>query len=546
MSRALFSAFLLLLLPFSTGPLARQDSERLVGEPVIRLVLLVAIDQFRYDYLPRFSPEYSGAFVRLQARGASFTNVNLEHYPTVTAVGHATMLTGATPGVSGIIGNDWYDRGVAGSVTSVSDPATRVVGSQVDAPGSSPRRLLVGTVGDELKNASLAAAGSEKAPRIVSLSLKDRSAILMGGHRADVALWFNDSAGAFVTSTYYRPDLPAWASDFNAKRIPDSFAGKPWTFLSPTPGPVRTMPAQPGTRLYQAIGASPFGNDLLLALAESALAGEKLGQRGVTDLFAVSFSANDGVGHAYGPDSPEVRDISVRTDKQIDRLLERVDALVGLDRTLVILTSDHGVAPLPELQESRRMPGGRVKAAELFTPIQAALEQRYGAGQWVLATAGSSPYLNHALIEEKKLDGEEVREVARQAVAGHPQVARVYTREQLLRHELGDDRIGRRIARSYHPQRSGDLEVLLNAYWMRSSTGTTHGTPYWYDSHIPLVLAGPGIRPGRYDQPASLNDLAPTLATLLGLATPAGAEGRALSEIFEDPPTTVGTRRPTP
>ncbi len=546
MSRVLACALLLLSLPLSAGPLARQASERPGADPAIRLVLLVAIDQFRYDYLTRFSPEYSGAFVRLQARGAWFTNASLEHYPTVTAVGHATMLTGATPSVSGIIGNDWYDRGGAGGVTSVSDPTTRVVGAQVDAPGSSPRRLLVGTVGDELKNASLAPPGSEQAPRVVSLSLKDRSAILMGGHRADVALWFNESAGAFVTSTYYRTDLPAWASDFNAKRIPDSFAGRPWTFLNPGPGSGRTMPAQPGAGLYRAIGASPFGNDLLLALAESALTAERLGQRGVTDLFAVSFSANDGVGHAYGPDSPEVRDISVRTDKQLEQLLGRVDALVGLDRTLVILTSDHGVAPVPEVQESRKMPGGRVKAADLFTPIQAALEQRYGAGKWILATAGSSPYLNHALIAEKKLDAGEVREVAQRAAMGHPQVARVFTREQLLRHEVRDDRIGRRIAGSYHPQRSGDLEILLNAYWLRSSTGTTHGTPYWYDSHIPLVLAGPGVRPGRYDQPVALNDLAPTLATLLGLATPAGAEGRALFEIFEDPRMPVGTRRPTP
>lgn len=545
MKRVLVCVILLLSLPLSTGPRAQQAPNRPGADPAIRLVLLVVVDQFRHDYLTRFGTEYSGAFSSLLSRGATFTNANLEHYPTVTAVGHATMLTGATPSVHGIVGNDWYDRGTNGSVTSVSDPTTKVVGAQVEGAGSSPRRLLVGTVGDELKMASLAAPGSDRAPRVVSLSLKDRSAVLMGGHMADLALWFDQGAGAFVTSTYYRAEFPAWASEFNAKKLPDSFAGKPWTFLTPSPGPTRVMPAEPGAKLYQAIAATPFGNDLLVDLAEAALTAEKLGQRGVTDLFAVSFSANDGVGHAYGPDSPEVRDISIKTDKQIERLLARVDALVGAGRTLVIFTSDHGVAPLPELQASRRMPGGRVKAADLFTPIQTALEQRFGAGKWILATAGSSPYLNHALIAEKKLDGEEVREVARQAAAGLANVARVHTREQLLRGQVPDDMIGRRIVRSHHPQRSGDLEIILTAYWMRSSAGTTHGTPYWYDAHIPLIFAGPGIRQGRYDQPVALNDLAPTLATLLGLQTPAGAEGRVIAEILDELPP-AGARRPTP
>jgi hypothetical protein len=513
-------------------PQAPRAQTKGPAAPAIRLVLLVAVDQFRADYLTRFTTEYTGGLARLTRRGATFTQAYLDHYPTVTAVGHATMMTGAYPAVSGIIGNDWFERAAGSSVTSVVDASTELVGAQ--GTGASPRRLLVSTVGDELKSAADHRPADQR-PKVFGLSLKDRSAILSSGHRADGAYWANARTGAFVTSTYYRAVPHPWVAAFNAALPADRFAGRLWEFAGGPDGKGRVMPAAPGPQLYSAMAASPFGNDLLRDLAVAALEHEKLGQRGVTDLLSVSFSSNDSVGHTHGPDSAEVRDISVKTDRVIGQLFERVDALVGLEHTLVIFTTDHGVAPVPEVQAERRLPGGRLKSDELFGPISAALTARYGEGKWILATAGSSPYLNHALIAEKGLDPAEVRTVAATAALGAPRVSRVYTREQLLAGQVTPDVIGRRIAKSYHQQRSGDLEILLDPYWLRSSAGTTHGTPYPYDAHIPLILMGPGITAGSYAGTAALNDLAPTVSVLLGIAPPGGATGRALTEAMAPP-----------
>jgi hypothetical protein len=530
----LASVALLLIVLSSTAPrTAAPDAAPPRGEGPVKLVLLIAVDQFRYDYLTRFRTEYNAGFNRLLTEGADFTNAFLEHYPSVTAVGHSTMMSGATPSVSGIVGNDWYDRSLGKSVTSVDDPDTQLVGG--NGAGSSPHRMLVDTVGDELKSASRAPAGTEQAPKVFGLSLKDRAAVLPAGHMANAAFWLDTTAGNFVTSTYYRKDLPPWVADFNAKKIPDSYAGKTWTYLDPSAGAGHALPPL-GQALYGAVYGSPFGNDLLEAFAEAALQAEKLGQRGVTDILTVSFSSNDAVGHSYGPDSPEVHDIAVRTDRVIGQLLARVDALVGLDHTIVVLTADHGVAPLPELQQSRHLPGGRYKGEDLFNPIQDALTAKYGAGKWIVATAGTSPYLNDALIAEKKLDPVEVRKVAAAAAATAPRVARVYTRDQILAGQIPNDVIGRRIMRGEHLTRSGDIEVILDPYWMRAGSGTTHGTPYAYDTHIPLVFMGPGIKAGHYDGNVALNDLAPTLATMLSVETPGGSQGRVLTEMLAPAP----------
>jgi Type I phosphodiesterase / nucleotide pyrophosphatase len=509
--------FLVLLagLVAATGAFGSQRTVPSQADTGVRLVLLIAIDQFRYDYLTRFRSEYTHGLRTLLTRGAVFTNAWLEHYPTVTAVGHATMLSGATPSVSGIIGNDWFDRASGKTVTSVSDESVRLLGGTGAA--SSPERLLVSTIGDELKMASRAARGSDQAPRVIGISAKDRGAILPVGRGADAAYWI-DASGAFVSSTYYFTELPAWVSAFNAARS----AG--------TNGQPR-----------------PPINELILSFARQALVVERLGRRGAVDLLSVSFSQNDAVGHTHGPDSPDVRTITLETDRQLSDLLSTVDQQVGLSRTLIALTADHGVAPVPEVMAERRMPGGRLQGQDVFGPVQAALERRFGAGDWLVATAGSSPYLNYALIAERGLDAAEVRRVAADAAMTAPRVVRVYTRDQLLRGAVAPDLLGRRVLRGFNAQRSGDLEILLEPYWMRAARGTTHGTPYNYDAHIPLIFMGPGIKAGRFHQRAALNDLAPTLATMLDIEMPSGADGRVLSEMFSDAPKAgVPRRAPTP
>jgi hypothetical protein len=514
------------------GAIAVLPAAQPADGPAIRLVLLIAVDQFRFDYLTRFQSEFTDGFKKLLSDGAVFTNANLEHYPTVTAIGHSTMLTGATPSVSGIIGNDWYNRETGAVVTSVSDPAVKAIGAETGSPAS-PHRLLVSTVGDELRMVSAAPKGAPGAPRVFGVSLKDRSAILPVGRGADAAYWWDTKSGAFVSSTYYMRDVPEWVRAFNQHKSWETETGGAWTALSAPRTVFRQMPAERGADLYEAVYGSPFGNDLLLDFAEELLRQERIGTRNVTDLLSVSFSSNDSVGHTYGPDSPQVRDIAVRTDRSIGRLLADVNKVVGLDRTIVAFTSDHGVAPLPEWLKERGLPGGRMTTAQLFDPVQQALTKTFGEGKWLLATAGSSPYLDYDLIDKLRLDPAEVRRVAAAAVAKVPHVARVYTRDQLLRGEVPNDRIGSRIIRGFNPQRSGDLEIILEPYWIRQTQGTTHGTPYNYDAHIPLVLMGKPIKPGRYAGAVALNDLAPTLATLAGVEIPAGSVGRVLTEALQ-------------
>jgi len=533
---------LALIVALSSLAAAPQAPAPKPAPPEIRLVLLIAVDQFRYDYLTRFRGDFTSGFKRLLTQGAVFTDANLEHYPTVTAIGHATMLSGATPSVSGIIGNDWFDRATGTQVQSITDTTVKPIGAP-DAATASPRRLLVSTLGDELKLASGAKKGSETAPRVIGMSLKDRAAVMPAGRGADAAYWLDTKSGAFVSSTYYMPDVPAWVKAFNDRHVADTHLGQEWAPLSPPAISLKQLPKERGTPFYEAVFASPFGNELLLEFVTNALTHERMGQRGVTDLMSVSFSSNDSVGHTYGPESPQVRDITIRTDRILGQLLDRVDKAVGLQHTLIALTADHGVAPLPENLAARSMPGGRIENKDLFGAIQKGLEAKYGPGQWLASTAGSSPYLNYGLIAEKKLSAEEVRRVAADAALAVPHVTRVYTRDQLLRGDVGDDRIGRRVVRGFNVQRSGDLEIILEPFWMRATSGTTHGTPYNYDAHIPLVLMGPTIKAGVYSDPVALNDLAPTLATILNVQPPSGSSGRVLTEAIKPPAPAAETVR---
>ena len=472
--------------------------------PRPRLVLVLTVDQFRYDYLTRFDAEYKGGLRRLLDQGAVFTSARYEHLPTVTAVGHSTIATGAFPSTSGIVGNEWFDRETGRTVESTYDPAVQLLGGKGDA--SSPRRLLVSTVGDELK---VATGGRAK---LFGISQKARAAILSSGHAADAAFWFDATGGAFVSSTFYLPDLPPWVKEFNAARPVERFR-QAWGG--------RPIPAQ-----------TSAGNEMVEGLAEKAIEAESLGRRGVTDLLALGFSANDAVGHEYGPDSAEVHEISLATDRVLARLFRFLDERVGMDNVLVVFTADHGVAPVPETNNARRMPGGRLPAGVIRTAVQAALILRYGAGDWVSSTSDQAIYINRRLEVDKGLDPEDVERTAEQAVLALPHVFRVYTRGRLLRGQVGDDPVGRAVLHGFNQQRSPDLVVLLEPYWMLAARGTTHGSAFGYDNHVPIVFMGPGIRPGRYHMPVLVNDIAPTLAAILKIETPSGSAGRVLAEML--------------
>ena len=507
----------LILLLVAAGLLAKSPQKQATSAPKKpKLVLALVFDQFRYDYLTRFKGEYTGGFATLLNQGAVFTDARLIHFPTVTAIGHSTLLTGALPATSGIVGNEWFDPEDHARVTSVSDPKTKLLGGS--GAGSSPRRLLVDTVGDELKMAT-----SGKA-RVIGISLKDRASILPAGHMADAAYWFDPQSGNFVSSTFYFPELPAWVRDFNASRPGDQYKEQTWLN--------HKMPAG-GTELYNAIEASPFGNDMLERFAERAMTAEQLGSDSTVDILAVSFSATDYVGHSNGPFSAEEHETVIQTDRILKRLLDFAERQAGAGNVLVVMTADHGVAPAPPRPpETSRLPGGRIAGNAAPDAIQTALSARYGEGKWVQLASDLSIYLNRELADQKKLDMAEVRRAAAQAVLKVPHVSRVYTWDQLQEGRLPGDPLTRPMQNGFNSRRGADLQVVPDPYWIIGNSTTTHGTPYGYDTHIPIVFMGPGIRPGHYDERTAENDIAPTLATILEVEIPSGAVGRVLREML--------------
>jgi predicted AlkP superfamily pyrophosphatase or phosphodiesterase len=484
-----------------------------------KLIVTIVVDQFRYDYLTRFRAAYNAGIEDLLTKGAVFTNAQYIHFPTVTAVGHSTVLSGATPAMSGIIGNEWWDREIKETdkqVTSVSDPGEKLLGAE--GQSSSPKRLLVSSLGDEMHVA---------VPQtfVLSVSLKDRAAILPGGRSANAAYWFDNKSGGFVSSTYYFKDLPGWAKDFNQSRPADKYAGVEW---------MGKKFAARGEELNASLAASPWGNELIEAFVERAVESEKIGQRGVTDLLAVSFSSNDYVGHAVGPDDPQVQDMATRTDMLLGKFFSFLDKQVGMKDVLVVFTADHGVAPLPEVNAQRKMPGGRYANGLIENTVQAALEQKFGTGKWVSRTleGGGMIYLDLGLIKDRGLSRTAVTEAAAEAIRAVPHIFRVFTREQLMNGRVDSDAVGMRVKNGYYPARGADLTIIQEPYWLFGAKGTSHGTPFGYDTHVPVIFMGPGIKPGKYYETIAVNDIAPTLATIMEVEIPSGSVGRVLAEIF--------------
>ena len=532
--------------------------------PRPRLVLLIAVDQFRYDYLERFGDLFaSNGLRRLLRDGASWTQANYDHIPTETAPGHATMMTGTWPAETGIIGNGWYDRDRGKSVTNVSDESSKLLGGGADEPSSSPRNLLVTTLGDELK---LLTNGRSK---VIGISVKDRSAILPAGRRADGAYWFSSQTGQFVSSTYYFNQLPPWVARFNDARPADKYFGARWERLLPEAEYVRragrddaewenlgastdakTFPhiitgglSAPGREFYDAVNYTPYTNDLLVSFAREALANEQLGADADTDVLTVSFSANDIVGHRFGPYSHEAMDITLRVDRQIATLLDLVDARVGLRNTLVAFTADHGVAPVPEHAASLNLPGGRIKPSELLTAIKNAIRARYGksgdkdtTADYVLAFTNNTVYFNPVALTRDGVNQEEIERLAGDAALKVPGISRYFTRTQLLRGAISPaDPVARRALHGFNPRRSGDVVIVQEPfkYVTEGMLTATHGAPYSYDTHVPLIIMGAGVAPGSYAQAATPADIAPTLSALLRVQPPSNSTGRVLVEAIK-------------
>jgi predicted AlkP superfamily pyrophosphatase or phosphodiesterase len=512
------------------GFLALSAAAPAAAPPKPKLVVAIAVDQFCYDYLQRFRDDYQAGIARLLQQGGVFTDAHYLHAATVTAAGHSTFLSGAVPSVSGIIANEWFDRDRNAAVTSVSDPESKIVGGIPGAPGSSPRRMLVDTIGDQLK------IRHGKEAKVISVSIKDRSAILPGGHMADGAFWFDPDSSHWVTSDYYGEKLPDWARAVNDQHPVRRYVGLRWFPFGASEEsgtPFCTMVAGTDLRYCGNIEATPWGNELIEEFAEAALEGEQLGRHAGTDLLAISYSANDYVGHALGPDDPAVRDMAIRTDRLLGRLFEKIEQRIGAGNMLVVLTADHGVAPVPEVNQARHMPGGRISEPLLTRNITAALVERFGPGEWLHPGSPTMAYFNLKTIKAHNLDRAAVERVAAEVAARTPHIARVYTRTQLMSGSLPQDEVSRAVSVGYYAPRSGDLMIVQEPYYLFDATGTSHGTPYDYDNHVPVIFMGAGIKPGFYSQRTAVNDIAPTLAQMLGVARPAGASGHVLSQMLE-------------
>ena len=492
-----------------------------------KLVLAIVIDQFRYDYLLKFRGEFNSGLARLLENGAVFTDAQYLHATIVTAVGHSTFLTGAPPSISGIIGNEWYDRELKDTVTSVQDRNTKMVGGIAALTGSSPRRLLVTTVADEIKLAGIPS-------KSISISAKDRSAILPIGNMGDSAYWYDSDQYKWLTSDYYRPELPAWVKAINDKESYKQFQSAVWMPFDAPEGsgkPFCSMVSGGDLRFCGGVEASPWGNEMIEEFSEAALAAEQLGHHAGTDVLAVSFSSNDYVGHAVGPDDPAVRDITIRTDRLLGKLIQSIDKQVGLANTLIVLTADHGVATVPEAR--KQMAGGRINAFQLDRAMRNALATRFGPGNWIIGGSASMPYLNYELIHKRRLNAADVEDVAAQAAAGEPHIARVFTRHQLAQGLVQQDEIGRAFELSFYSPRSGDVFILQEPGYLFETSGTSHGTPYRYDTHVPVIFAGWGIKPGIYRNRIAPNDIAPTLSAAMSIQEPSGSIGHVLADILQ-------------
>lgn len=561
--------FSIFLLPFANSATAQKKTSKQQVQKT-KLVLLIVVDQFRYDYLERFKDLFvENGLKRLLRDGASWTNCNYDHVPTYTAPGHATLMTGAFPNETGIIGNEWFDRESGFLVSNSSDPEDTLdkarwmsLSGGEKEKGSSPRRLKVSTVGDELK---MSTNGRSK---VIGVSLKDRGAIMPAGRNANAAYWFSWQTGNVVSSEYYFRDkkLPDWVTNFNSKRLVESYAGQSWNRLlkdeslyvkyagidaQTWEGQDNTFPhALPGKdklkEFYDTLDETPFTNDIVLKFAEEAIVNEKLGQDDDTDVLNVSFSANDYVGHRYGPYSQEVMDATLRTDRQFAELFDFVDKKIGLQNTIVIFTADHGVAPIPEqATEDFHLDGGRIKNADVLKAIRDAIKERYGAdkdyiqkfknssnGSERTGYANGQVYFDAEALKRDHISLDEVTKIAGDAVLKVRGINRYFTREQLLNKAVSpNDDIARRVLHGFYPNRSGDLILIYDAFkYLETTSKATHGSPFSYDTHVPLIFMGRGIKAGMYNDAATPADIAPTLSTLLGVQSPSNSVGRILNE----------------
>jgi predicted AlkP superfamily pyrophosphatase or phosphodiesterase len=515
-----------------------------------KLVVGIMVDQMRSDYIHKYWDKFGeDGFKRLVNEGFTFTNNHFDYMPTSTGPGHASVYTGTTPAVHGVMGNGWYVRETGKSINVIEVPGYSGVGTE---PGKerdkAPSNVLSTTVGDELR------LHTNFRSKVIGISRKDRGAILPAGHTGE-AYWFEGSTGNFISSDYYMKELPGWVKEFNSKNLAQEYLNKPWETLLPIEEYVESMPDDnPYENMFKGetapvfphnlpelvktegigiIGSTPFHNDLLVEMAIAAIEGEELGSRATPDILAVSFSATDGIGHQFGPSSIEIQDTYLRLDLALAKLLDYLDQNFGKENILLFVTSDHAVSYVTSYLVDQGIPGGYIDNKENLTALRNFMQKKYGEDLF-LTMSNFDIFLNRPLIEEKGLDLPTVQQEIAQFMMTLEGVAGAMPATVLANNEFTQG-VRARVQKGYNQKRSGDVSIWLEPQTLSGSNtrGTTHGSPWNYDSHAPMHWYGWTVPAGRSSHPVNISDIASTVATFLNSPFPSGNTGRPMNEFME-------------
>ena len=540
---------ILLLFIFNQHVSAQTNSASFPLTPKPKIVIGLVIDQMRWDYLYRYENKYGAdGFRRLVREGYNCQNTHINYSPTYTAPGHACIYTGSIPALHGISGNNWFDYKADSIVYCTEDNSVASVGSKTKAGKMSPQRMLTTTIGDELRLAT------NFQSKVIGIAIKDRSSILPAGHSANAAYWYDGSANNWISSTYYMDSLPLWVQEFNRQQLAKKYLAANWEALLPldkyteshednvpfeSPFKNEVIPvfghkvSELAIEKTEIIKSTPWGNSFTLDFAKATLLGEKMGKGKSTDFLAVSLSSTDYIGHQFGPNSVEQEDDFIRLDKEIASFLRFLDSLYGKNNYLLFLSADHGAAHIPAYLETKKVPAGVYEYDSLGSMVNHFLESKYGEGKWIHAFENQQLFFNHSLIKAKDISEDDVKVELKEYLLSLPGIAQVFDMHDLAE-ENYDAHFLQMIKNGYYPGRSGDVFVNFEPAWFEGYTkGTTHGTIYPYDTHIPLIFFGWKIKPKEDFSEVFMTDITATLAAILHIQAPNGCVGKPIIGLLQ-------------
>ncbi|MEY3376014.1 MAG: hypothetical protein RL463_319 [Bacteroidota bacterium] len=532
----LFSLLLSLLM---IGSVVGQSSAS-NPKPRPKLVVGVMVDQMRWDFIYRYQNRYSeGGFKRILKEGFSCENAFIPYAQTVTAAGHASVYTGSVPAINGIMGNEWYDRSLKRDVYCVEDDSVKIVGGNGKGEPMSPKNLITTTITDELELAT------NFRSKVVGVAIKDRGSILPAGHAGDAAYWYEPNSGNFVSSTWYMNALPAWAEAYNQRRVVDSMYKLNWNLSHPldtyiqsdkenaayakNPFP-RKLEGNIGKN-FGAISSTPWGNTLTLSFSKAALDAEGLGRDSITDFLAISLSSPDYIGHSFGPNSVEIEDTYIKLDHELASFLTYLDQKVGKGQYLFFMTADHGVAHVPAFLEANQIPAKGMKPGK---EAENATMEKFGLKRLVEASANYQVYLDKAYIDSVGVDYKAVKSFYIQQLNKHPDMLLAFDNESIQLANLPAE-YKEMFQKGYNHKLAGDVQLIYKPgyFFSFNAAGTTHGSMFPYDSHIPLLWMGWGVKQGLSYRNVYMSDIAGTIAALLKIQMPSGNVGTVIHELIK-------------